>query len=161
MRTFEQILEIVKSKFPEAVLSEDLQSTPQALLVKSEQIAQVCLFLRDHETTFFDHLNCLTALDNGVEKQTMEVIYHLTSIPYGHQLALKVTLDRKNPAIDSVSVIWKSANWHEREAYDLMGINFIGHPDLRRILLPQDWEGNPLRKDYQEQEKYRGITVKY
>ena len=67
----------------------------------------------------------------------------------------------KLPQVPSLVKIWKTADWHEREVYDLVGVNFKGHPDLRRILLPEDWEGHPLRKDYQEQEKYNGIKVKY
>ena len=91
----------------------------------------------------------------------MEVIYHLYSIPYDLHLALSVELSRKQPTVDSVTAIWRGANWHEREAYDLLGIQFNNHPDLRRILLPEDWDGFPLRKDYQEQENYHDIKVKY
>jgi len=103
----------------------------------------------------------LTGLDNGVEKSTMEVLYHLYSIPYNHNIVMKVETDRGNPIVDTVSSVWRTADWHEREAYDMFGIKFNNHPDLRRILLPADWEGFPLRKDYQEQEYYHGIKVKY
>ena len=89
------------------------------------------------------------------------MLYHLYSIPHDIHLALKVELDRTKPEVDSVTEIWKTADWHEREAYDLLGIHFKNHPDLRRILLPDDWEGHPLRKDYVEQEKYHEIKVKY
>jgi NADH-quinone oxidoreductase subunit C len=91
----------------------------------------------------------------------MEVIYNLYSIPYNHHLTVKVMLDRAEPAVESLTAIWKTADWHEREAYDLLGIRFNNHPDLRRILLPEDWEGHPLRKDYEHQEYYRGIKVEY
>ena len=74
---------------------------------------------------------------------------------------LKVVLDREKPEVDSVVDFWRTAEWHEREAFDLIGVKFLGHPDLRRILLPADWEGHPLRKDYQHQEYYRGIKVEY
>jgi NADH-quinone oxidoreductase subunit C len=74
---------------------------------------------------------------------------------------VKVDLDRARPIVPSVYSIWKAADWHEREAFDLLGIQFEGHPDLRRLLMPADWEGHPLRKDYQEQNYYRGIKVKY
>ncbi len=110
---------------------------------------------------YFDHLMCLTGIDNGPEAGTMEVVYHLCSIPYGHQLTVRATIQRGLPEIQSVADIWQTANWHEREAFDLVGIKFLNHPDLRRILLPGDWEGHPLQKDYKEQEKYHGITVAY
>ncbi|HAI76228.1 MAG TPA: NADH-quinone oxidoreductase subunit C, partial [Microscillaceae bacterium] len=119
------------------------------------------------EGLYFDFLSCLTAVDNGVEAATMEVIYHLFSIPYQHKLCIKTIVSRSTPtegtlpSVPSVSHIWRTANWHEREAYDLLGIEFIGHPDMRRILLPSDWEGYPLRKDYTHQEKYHGIRVAY
>lgn len=91
----------------------------------------------------------------------MEVVYHLYSIPFNKALAVKIIVPRDHPEVPSVAHIWRTANWHEREAFDLLGIHFAGHPDLRRILLPADWEGHPLRKDYQEQSTYRGISVKY
>ena len=110
---------------------------------------------------YFDSLSCVTGIDNGPEKNTMEVVHNLYSIPYNHHLMLRVELDRENPGVESLSSIWKTADWHERETFDLFGIHFANHPDLRRILLPNDWEGYPLRKDYQEQEKYHGMTVVY
>ncbi|HXA01825.1 MAG TPA: NADH-quinone oxidoreductase subunit C, partial [Cytophagaceae bacterium] len=115
---------------------------------------------------YFDFLSCLTGVDNGPAIGTMEVIYHLYSIPFNHHIILKAELIRNNegeplPAITSVSNIWRSANWHEREIFDMYGIVFEAHPDLRRILLPADWEGYPLRKDYKHQEYYHGIKVEY
>lgn len=118
-------------------------------------------FLHTDKDLFFDQLSCLTGIDNGPEANTLEVIYHLYSIPFNQSLAIKVIVPRENPVVPSVAHIWRTANWHEREAFDLLGIRFSNHPDLRRILMPADWEGHPLRKDYQEQTSYRGITVKY
>ena len=94
----------------------------------------------------------------------MEIAYNLYSIPYEHHLTLKIRFPRlgengKLPAVPSVTSVWRTADWHEREAYDLMGIHFTGHPDMRRLFLPEDWQGHPLRKDYTEQERYHGITV--
>ena len=89
------------------------------------------------------------------------MIYHLYSIPFNRSLALRVVLPRDNPEVESLAGIWKSANWLEREVFDMYGVRFRGHPDLRRILMPADWEGFPLRKDYQHQETYHGVTVTY
>lgn len=158
---FEDIKSLIEVEMSSAVLGEDEASSPQALLIQKDKIVEVCELLHSNEKTYFDSLSCLTGLDNGDEKNTMEIIYNLYSIPYDLHLALKVELDRSNPEINSVTNIWKSADWHEREAFDLLGILFKGHPDLRRILLPDDWEGHPLRKDYVEQEKYHDVKVKY
>jgi NADH-quinone oxidoreductase subunit C len=106
-------------------------------------------------------LSCLTGIDNGPEAATMEVVYNLYSIPFNHHVALKVILPRENPVVDSVIDIWKTANWHERELFDMYGITVNGHPDMRRILMPADWEGYPLRKDYRQQEYYRDIKIEY
>jgi NADH-quinone oxidoreductase subunit C len=130
------------------------------------QIDIICKELYENEQTYFDFLACITAIDNGPDKGTMEVIYNLYSIPYNIPLMLKAEIIRNKPGeplpqIPTVSHIWRTADWHEREAFDLMGIYFTNHPDLRRILLAADWEGHPLRKDYQLQETYHGIKVAY
>jgi NADH-quinone oxidoreductase subunit C len=91
----------------------------------------------------------------------MEIAYNLYSIPFNQHLMLKVKLQREKPEIDSISHIWKTADWHEREIFDMYGIVFKNHPDLRRILMPADWVGHPLRKDYRHQEYYRNIKVDY
>ena len=158
---FEEIKSLVEEMHPEAVVGQDLESTPKALLIQSDHIHSVCETLLTNPKTYFDSLSCLTALDNGEEKNSTEVIYNLYSIPHDLHLMLNVELPRENPSIDTVSDLWGTANWHEREAYDLVGITFNNHPDLRRILLPADWEGHPLRKDYVEQEKYHEVKVKY
>lgn len=163
--TFKEIIAVLSQNFgPEIILAEDSQATPPALLIPSLRIAEVGKLLYEHEKTYFDYLACITALDNGPGVGTLEVIYNLYSIPYNFQLMLKVAVAREQPGaslpeVPSVSGIWRAANWHEREAYDLMGIRFVNHPDLRRILLPADWEGYPLRKDYTSQEQYHGIVV--
>ena len=92
--------------------------------------------------------------------------FGLYSIPYEHHLTLKIRFPRLGPngelpEVPTVSTIWRTADWHEREAYDLMGIRFTGHPDLRRLFLPEDWQGHPLRKEYNEQEEYHGVKVRY
>jgi NADH-quinone oxidoreductase subunit C len=134
------------------------------LIIKPEAIADVCLELRDNDKTWFDFLASLSGVDYGVEENIFGVVYHLASMPYKTSLTLKVRKyhDRSReelPSFPTVSEVWKTADWHEREAYDLVGIRFENHPDLRRILLPDDWEGFPLRKDYKAQEYYNGIKV--
>jgi NADH-quinone oxidoreductase subunit C len=154
---------LLQNHFGEEIITKE---DHQSLGILPERIAEVCLFLHENETLYFDSLSCLTAIDNGVEKGTMEVIYNLYSIPFDLKLMLKIEFPRNQeneaiPQVPSVSHIWQTADWHEREAFDLMGIHFTNHPDLRRILLPEDWEGHPLRKDYEAQEYYHGIKVKY
>jgi NADH-quinone oxidoreductase subunit C len=152
------IKDLLQTQFKfEAEWEEELSR----LTLPAEQILPVCEFLWKNPATYFDSLSCLTAIDQGPEAGKMEVIYTLYSIPNHLTLHLRVILDRSSPTISSVSSIWRTADWHEREAFDLLGVQFSGHPDLRRILLPEDWEGHPLRKDYVEQSKYHGILVKY
>jgi NADH-quinone oxidoreductase subunit C len=160
MPEFERILSIVE-EIATAKPDAGMNSMPLSIIIEAEDILNVCRTLHQHSETYFDMLSCLTAIDNGPETGTMEVIYNLYSIPYNYPLMLKVLLPRENPEVDTVSTIWKTAGWHEREAYDLYGIKFKDHPDLRRILLPADWEGFPLRKDYNHQQYYRGVKVEY
>lgn len=142
-------------------LSESPNSSPPALTIQPEDLLPICTTLHQNSSTFFDMLSCVTGIDNGVEAGTMEVIYNLYSIPFHTSLMLKVVLPRGNPEVESVNSIWMSANWMEREVFDMYGIHFKNHPDLRRILMPADWRGNPLRKDYKHEEYYRGIKVEY
>ena len=167
MSKFEEIHQHLLTKFgKEAIHGVNEACTPRALWVKTEAIADVCQELHQWEHTYFDQLSCITGLDNGPEAGSMEVLYNLYSIPFNLQLTLKVSLPRNTgpeealPELPTVSHIWRTADWHEREVYDLLGITFTGHPDLRRILLPTDWQGHPLRKDYEAQEYYHGIKVR-
>ncbi len=131
------------------------------LTVSAKELVSICDLLWRDPQTYFDSLSCVTAIDLGPEVGQMEVIYTLYSIPFHVTLHLKVLIDRDKPEVPSLSGIWKTADWHEREAFDLLGVQFIGHPNLTRILLPADWQGHPLRKDYVEQARYHGIKVKY
>ena len=142
-------------------LSIELDEKSGQMTVASPELLTVCDFLWRNSNTYFDSLSCITAIDLGPDTGQMEVIYTLYSIPNHLTLHLRVILDRAKPVISSVSSVWRTADWHEREAFDFFGIQFTNHPDLRRILLPEDWEGHPLRKDYVEQTKYHGIQVKY
>jgi NADH-quinone oxidoreductase subunit C len=167
MMAFEEIIRLLIQNFgPAIILGKDPHAVPPAIHVPSRRIAEISQMLHEHKKTYFDYLACITALDNGPDVNTLELIYHLYSIPYNLQLMLKVLMVREKPGdplpeVPSVSHIWRGANWHEREAYDLMGISFTAHPDLRRILLPADWEGHPLRKDYTVQQQYHGIETAY
>jgi NADH-quinone oxidoreductase subunit C len=134
-------------------------TNPPALLIYAEDLLAVAKTLWKNSETYFDQLACITGIDSGPEANTMEIIYNLYSIPFNQSVALKVVFSRQNPEVESVSSIWKSANWLEREIFDMYGIQFKNHPDLRRILMPADWEGFPLRKDYKEQETYRNIKL--
>lgn len=147
----------------ELILVNSADSKQPYIEIEAKNLLSVCNFLKTNPDLYFDYLNCITAVDNGPDENTVEVWYHLSSIVYEHSFIIKVSLPREKEGekIPSLASIWKTADWHEREAYDLVGIYFDGHPDLRRILLPADWEGFPLRKDYVEQEKYHGINVKY
>ncbi len=167
MTTHTDIKSLLESSLGASVVIATIENaTPKGLVISADRLQEVCLFLRDHEQTYFDSLSCLTAIDNGTETGTMEVNYNLYSIPFNLHVLLRVIVPRggeaaQMPSVPTVSTIWKTAEWHEREAYDLLGIHFSGHPDLRRILLPADWVGHPLRKDYADQEYYHGMKIKY
>jgi len=159
---FEQIVTHIKTSLVEGiVLSTDENASPKAIVINAKSLVELMGFLQKNDQLYFDSLSCITGLDNGPETNTMEMIYNLYSIPFGHHLMVKIELARENPAIDSLCGLWKTADWQEREVYDMYGIHFSNHPDLRRILMPADWDGFPLRKDYKEQEYYRGIKVEY
>jgi NADH-quinone oxidoreductase subunit C len=122
------------------------------------EIEQVCEYLRDTPDLAFDYLECITGVDYPDDKHIV-VVYHLYSYAKKHRVVLKAFLDREDPAMPTLVNVWSAANWQERECFDLLGVLFEGHPDLRRLLLPDDWEGHPLRKDYEEKEEYHGIPT--
>ena len=126
--------------------------------IAGDSIVEVCRFLRDEPSLKFEVLSDLTALDWPKEEK-IQVVYHLYSYYYKQQAVLKVDLPRDHPSVPTVEGVWKVANWFEREVFDLFGVVFDGHSDLRRIMLPEDWTGHPLRKDYVEQEEYDGIST--
>jgi len=161
MSTFDQIILVAGESCTHGQLVADENATPKAIRIDVRDLTAVAQNLKENSATYFDMLSCATGVDNGPDAATMEVIYNLYSIPFDHQLMVKVTVPRDRPEVDSVCHIWKTANWHEREIFDLYGIHFRNHPDLRRILLPADWEGHPLRKDYKHQDYYREVKVEY
>ncbi len=156
----EELLSIIRS-VSQAEISEIPNSTPFGVIITKEYLVAACEALHQNPSCYFDMLSCITGVDNGPEAGTMEIIYHLYSIPFQQSLALKVIVARETPEVESVSSIWKSANWLEREVYDMFGMVFKNHPDMRRILMPADWKGFPLRKDYKHEEYYRGVKIEY
>ncbi|MFD2744278.1 MULTISPECIES: NADH-quinone oxidoreductase subunit C [Sphingobacterium] len=148
----------------DAVQDIQLAGLQPALYIHPDYLVAVCRFLRDDPAFYVDFLSDIAAVDYFPEPY-FEVVYQLASIPHQTQITLKVRCenDRSStelPELPSVCSIWRTAEWHEREAYDLMGIFFTDHPDLRRILMPDDWEGFPLRKDYEDPATYHDIPVK-
>jgi NADH-quinone oxidoreductase subunit C len=118
------------------------------LYIRKARLRSVCEFLRDAPELSFKYLSDVTAVDNYPNEPRFEAVYHLYSIEHGRRLRLKVHLHGDDPKIDSLVPVWPAANAFEREVFDLFGIHFEGHPFLRRIMMPEDWEGHPLRKDY-------------
>ena len=176
MKTSEEIYKILKEKFGDSIIEINSAQPVEAFIaVNPNSIDEVCLFLKGNEELKFDSLMCLSGVDdaNGEKKtnedgstiivgSTLSVFYHLESIELKHKVTLKVSANKDNPEVKSVVGVWSHADWHEREAYDLLGIKFLNHPDLRRILMPYDWEaGYPLRKDYENPEFYQGMKVPY
>ena len=128
------------------------------VIAKPKAIAKILSYLKDTESFQFDSLMNLAGNDTaGISD--LSIIYHLYSTVLQHYITLKVFTSRETPSVESVATIYQTANWHEREAYDLYGVVFEGHPDLKRILMEEDWEGYPLRKDYVAAEFYRGMRI--
>ncbi len=175
MKNPQEIFDILKAEFNDAVISIDT-ATPvdQIILVDPLKIKEIGIFLRDHEDLKFDNLMLLSGVDdaNGTKVKddkgidvinggTLSVYYHLSSVYLKHKITIRVSAPRENPQVESVAFVWRTSDWHEREAYDMIGIIFLNHGSLERILMPYDWEGYPLRKDYQNPEFYQGMKVPY
>src|SRR5258708_4541700 len=122
-------------------------------------VAEAAFFLRDEPDLAFDYLMCLSGVD--YTKGILGVVYHLASMSKRNKIKLNAEAPAASPQLPTVSSVWPGADWHEREAYDMFGIVFTGHPDLRRILLPDDYPGYPLRKDFKVPEFYQGMKVPY
>ena len=119
-----------------------------SIYIERSALREACVLLRDDPGCPFNYLSDVTCVDWFPSQPRFEVIYHLFSIPKKERLRLKVRLSGEAPAIESVTSVWPAANYFEREVFDLFGVRFTGHPYLRRLLMPEDWEGHPLRKDY-------------
>ncbi|MCL4458040.1 MAG: NADH-quinone oxidoreductase subunit C [Nitrospirae bacterium] len=144
-----EIAEIIRDRYPAEVKEIKEFRGQVSVIVKRDRVKEIMKYLHHTPELYFDYLQDLCGVDHSGRKEPrFEVVYHLYSIRHRHTIRIKAEVPEDNCAIDSVTDIWAGANWHERECYDLFGIKFNGHPDLRRILLPEDWEGHPLRKDY-------------
>ncbi len=170
----EQMSGLIAERIPGAVTGQNFENVDPWLEISPVQFHKVCEFLRDDPRLAMNYLHCISGVDYlevdpkkiakaGFEPH-LEVVYHLSSLEHRHRLVLKVFLQRwqddrrgEIPELDSVADLWSTADWHEREVYDLCGVRFTGHPNLRRILCPEDWEGHPLRKDYEMPLEYHGI----
>jgi NADH-quinone oxidoreductase subunit C len=154
-----EIFTKLKVHFGEEIL-ELIENPPSDsyILVKAQKIDEICQFLRDDDALHFDYLTLLSGLDL---KENLGIVYHLFSMKHKHRLVVKTQVSKENPTLPTIERIWRTGDWHEREAYDMFGVIFNGHHNLIRILCPYDWEGYPLRKDYKEPEEYHGNKVPY
>ncbi|HET6515934.1 MAG TPA: NADH-quinone oxidoreductase subunit C [Thermodesulfovibrionales bacterium] len=144
-----EIAEKIRDRFPEEVKEIREFRGQVSVLIRRELVKEIMRYLHDTPELYFDFLEDLCGVDHlGRKEPRFEVVYQLFSMEHRHAVRLKAEVPADDCTIDSVVEIWKGANWHERECYDLFGVRFKGHPDLRRILLPEDWTGHPLRKDY-------------
>ncbi len=147
-------VEMVRKKFPQAIVETVEFRGEQTIELKPEHLVAVCSYL--HKNLQYTFLSTVTAVDWFERVPRYDVVYHLLSIPHRSELRLKVRVGERgvganlsqSPSVPTVVGVWPTANWYEREVYDLFGITFVGHPDLRRILMPMDWTTHPLRKDY-------------
>jgi NADH-quinone oxidoreductase subunit D len=151
-----EIHEILCARMGDSVVGPMQEHLSEAIQVAPDAVHSVCSFLRDDDRLRFDFLRAVTGVDR---KDAIEVVYHLYSYPRRHEIAIKVKLDRDKPSVSSVCDVWPTANWHERETFDLLGVRFDGHPSLKRLLMPEDWQGYPLRKDYERPATYHGIST--
>lgn len=149
----------LREKLGNSVLPEMKEAEWPIVEVLPAAIAEASRYLKDDPELAFDNLSNLTACDRKAD-DLIDVYYHLYSYEHRHKLTLKASCPRLDPQLPTVSKIWAIGDWLEREAFDLMGVNFVGHTDLRRLLMPEDWVGHPLRKDFVEPEEYHGISTR-
>lgn len=158
------IADRLQQAFPDEVLQCHGFQGQIGVSVRPGRIVEILRWLRDTSNIRMNHLRALCGVDNSRRKEPglarFEVVYHLYSIPLRHELRLRAQIAEAEPSIASIVSLWPGANWLERETFDLLGIRFTGHPDLRRVLLPEDWQGHPLRKEYplKGREEWAGLT---
>ena len=147
----EELKTKITELFPAAVLEESSTPIPVEwinILIPSQDWSAFATQLRNNESLFFDYLFCVTCID---WKTHLTMVYHLSSTKFRHNIVVRSNLDNNKPEIETVSHIWKTAEFHEREAYEMFGVNFLNHPDLRLLILPDGWEGkNPMRKEFED-----------
>jgi NADH-quinone oxidoreductase subunit C len=141
------VLKALQAKLPQAIVEVSFHAGEATALLKKENLLEACRFLKEDPNLRMEYLSNLCGVDFPDRPERFEVVYHLFSISLKHRINLKVRTPDGEP-VPSVAGIWRTANWHEREAFDLLGISFEGHPDPRRILLTDEWQGHPLRKEY-------------
>ena len=151
-----EINQILINKFTDRITSFSVEPPEYYIRINPQDVPEIISFLKNEPAFRMDYLSLISGVD-WLNENKMEVVYHLFSISQHHNVAVHVYLDRSNPVVPTISHLYGAANWHERETYDLLGIQFEGHPDLRRILLPDDWDGYPLRKDYKFPDEYHGV----
>jgi NADH-quinone oxidoreductase subunit C len=172
--TSAEIIAVLEQQFGDRIKANKPDAIDPFVVIEPGDLFEVCRFLRDDSRLRMEFLNCISGVDYletdpkkapkaGFEPH-VEVVYHFSSFTHRHRFVVKVILPRwkdnqvgELPEVPSVTPLWRTADWHEREVYDLSGIRFTGHPDLRRILLSEDWVGHPLRKDYEFPLEYHGI----
>ena len=157
--TGDGIIECLRRTHGDAIVAGDAEAAEPWAGCEPAAVAEVAATLRDAPELRCDCLSNVSGVDLAADER-IAVVYHLFSYPLRHAFVLKAEVPRAQPSLPSVAGIWPAANWLEREVYDLLGVAFSGHPDLRRIMLPEDWVGHPLRKDYVEQEHYHGISTR-
>jgi NADH-quinone oxidoreductase subunit C len=156
----DEIAQKLRDRFGDRILAFDEKALDPVVKVTPEAIYEICKFLKEEPDLFFNMCHSVSGYDLGAGKE-LGVIYHLFSFRNKHWFTVKTEVPREGAHVPTVALLWRTADWHEREVYDLFGVTFDGHPDHRRILCPDDWEGWPLRKDYVVQEYYHGIRVPY
>jgi NADH-quinone oxidoreductase subunit C len=172
--TSQEIIAVLEAECGAKIKNKNADAIDPFVVVEPGDLLAVCKVSRDHSRLMFDILNCVSGVDYleldpkkvakaGYEPH-LEVVYHLSSFVHGHRFVVKVLLPRwkdnkpgELPELPTLVNLWPAADWHEREVFDLSGVWFVGHPDLRRILLSDDWIGHPLRKDYEFPLEYHGI----
>lgn len=153
------IYEAVAARLGDAVLDFTVEGTRDPFFrAEAARWPEVASCLRDESELGFTFLQNLTAVD-WIKEDKIELVYHLWSYAQRHGCVVKVDVPRGKPELPSVATVWRAAEWYEREQFDLLGVVFTGHPDLRRLLLPEDWPGHPMRKDYVEAQAYRGMPT--
>ena len=154
-----EIIETINTNLKRGLIPTGEDAPSDHIVISQDDWAELASFLRTEKTLLFDSLMCLTGFDEGAEEQNLGVIYNLHSMTFRHKLEVRIVVPKSNPSVPSVEQVWRLADWFEREVFDMFGIVFEGHRDLRRILLPEDWEGYPLRKDYNYPESWHGIII--